>query len=73
MGALQGAPIVFEPADDVPMGGVLAALPALLAFGLLGRSRDHFTMPEGFYPMETVFLLLAFLALGRVGSLEAVR
>jgi hypothetical protein len=35
MGGLQAAPIIFEPARDVPQGGVLLALPALLAMGLL--------------------------------------
>ena len=35
MGALQAAPVVFEPAREIPQGGVLLALPALLAVGLL--------------------------------------
>jgi len=30
-------------------------------------------MPEGFYPLESIFLLLALMALGRVPSLEALR
>src|ERR1019366_3066766 len=35
MGALEAAPIVFEAARDIPQGGVLLALPALLAVGQL--------------------------------------
>ena len=30
-------------------------------------------MPEGYYPLESIFLLLAFMALGRIRSLEALR
>jgi len=35
MGELESAPVRFEPARDVPQGGVLLAVPALLALGLL--------------------------------------
>jgi hypothetical protein len=38
--------------NDVPEGGVLLALPALLENGLLTHSREIFSMPEGFYPLE---------------------
>ena len=70
---LHGAPIEFELVKDVPDGGVLFALPALLLLGLLSKSREMFSMPEGFYPLESIFLLLALMALGRVPSLEALR
>ena len=30
-------------------------------------------MPEGFYPLESIFLLLALMALGRIPSLESLR
>jgi transposase-like protein len=73
MGMLEAAPIQFELAQDVPMGGVLCALPALLAWGLLRHTRQTFTLPPGFYPLEAIFLLLAFLALGRIPSLEQMR
>ena len=32
-----------------------------------------FKLPNGFYPLETIFLALSFLALARVQSLEALR
>ena len=70
---LHGAPVEFERVEDVPCGGVLLALPALLQNGLLAHSRDLFSMPEGYYPLESIFLLLAFMALGRIPSLEALR
>jgi hypothetical protein len=73
VGLLRQAPVQFAPAADVPLGGVLWALPALLAEGLLRHSRKLFTLPEGFYPLETIFLVLAFMALVRVRSLEALR
>lgn len=73
VGLLEKADPSFEPADDIPNGGVLCALPALLALGLLRHAEAHFTLPKGFYPMESIFLLLAYLALGRVPSLEQLR
>ena len=73
LGRLQAAPIRFEAVSDVPKGGVLCALPALLALGLLRRSQESFSLPAGYYPLETIFLSIAFLALARVPSLEALR
>ena len=73
MGALEKADIIFQSADDIPNGGVLCALPALLAIGLLRHAQSHFTMPAGYYPMESIFLLLAYLALGRIPSPEQLR
>jgi hypothetical protein len=52
VGMLEGAPIEFERVADVPDGGVLFGLPALLLCGLLHKSREIFSMPEGFYPLE---------------------
>ena len=73
LGKLSDAPPRFEPADDVPGGGVLMALPALLATGLLRHTRALFQLPAGFYGIESLFLSLAFMALARVRSLEALR
>lgn len=73
VGALDGAELRFESADDIPNGGVLCALPALLAIGLLRHTGTHFTWPKGYYPMEPIFIMLACLALARVQSLEQVR
>jgi hypothetical protein len=73
VGLLREAPIQFEAVTDVPMGGVLCAAPALLSFGLLRHARENFRLPPGFYPLETIFLLLAFMALARLRSLESLR
>ena len=73
MGALEAAPIVFEAARDVSQGGVLLALPALLAVGLLRHSAELYTLPNGFYGLSSVLVLLALMALARIGSIEQLR
>lgn len=73
VGMLKEAPLEFAAATDVPGAGVLCALPALLLEGLLRHSRTHFALPPGFYPLETIFLVLAFMALARLRSVEALR
>jgi len=73
MGALVSAPIQFEAARDVPKGGVLLALPALLAAGLLRHSEALYSLPDGFYGIASIFLLLALMALARIKSVEQLR
>jgi len=73
LGQLEVAPVCFEAVQDVPSGGVLCALPALLALGLLRHSQKNFSLPAGYYPLATIFLVIAFLALARVKSLEQLR
>jgi len=73
MGDLEKIHTLFEIADDIPNSGVLCALPALLAIGLLRHTESHVIVPAGYYPMESIFLLLAHLALGRFPSLEQLR
>ena len=73
MGELEAAPIQFEAARDVAQGGVLWALPALLAMGLLRYTQEFYTLPKGFYGIESIFLLLALMALARLSSLEQLR
>ncbi len=63
----------FEPSADVPKAGVLLALPALLASGLWNHTEEHFVLPGGYYQLVHLFLLVAFLALARVKSLESLR
>jgi hypothetical protein len=63
----------FAAALDIPKGGVLLALPALLVSGLLRHSGKYFHLPKGYYGFKTIFLLLAFMALARLKSVEALR
>ncbi len=73
LGELDEVGINFQPALDVPHGGVLLALPALCVSGLLRHARKYFELPRGYYGLGSVFLLLAFMALARVKSIEAMR
>jgi len=73
VGDLVAVEPVFEAAADVPNGGVLLALPALLAVGLLHRAERCFQLPKGYYGLQSLFLMLAFLALARLPSLEKLR
>lgn len=72
MGTLEAAPIIFEAARDIPQGGVLLALPALLSVGLL-RHSGLYQLPQGFYSLSSVFVLLALMALARIRSIEQLR
>ena len=73
MGLLASAPVRFQAACDVPKGGVLLALPALLAVGLLRHTPGLYTLPHGFYGLASIFLLLALMALARIKSIEQLR
>src|ERR1022692_542012 len=73
MGGLDSATIEFQATCDVKQGGVLLALPALLAAGLLRYTPEFYQLPNGFYGMESVFLLLGLMALARIRSLEQLR
>jgi len=59
IGALDTVPVTFASCMDVPAGGVLLALPALLAIGLLRHTKDLFRLKRGYYALESIFLLLA--------------
>lgn len=63
----------FKVAADVPGAGVLCAVPALVSNGLFHDVRERFVQPPGYYPLPSLFLLFAYLALARVKSLEQVR
>lgn len=64
---------IFAAAADIPDAGVLLAVPALLACGLLRDAQKFFALPRGYYGLESIFLLLALLALARVKSVEQLR
>jgi hypothetical protein len=73
LGALTEAAIKFECCLDVSYGGVLFSLPALISNGLFYKSGEHFQLPNGYYGLDSVFIILSFLVLLRVKSLEGVR
>jgi hypothetical protein len=73
LGGDEGIAPEFVPSLDVSGGGVLLALPALLAVGLLRHTDRHFTLPRGYYSLFSIFLLLGFMALARLKSMEKLR
>lgn len=72
VGKIDQAPSEFLPCDDVSFGGVLLALPALLACGLLRHCSRFFSLPSGYYGVGHIFTILAFMALCRIKSIEAL-
>jgi transposase-like protein len=62
----EGAAPVFTPGARYPLAGLLLALPALAGTGLIQTARDVYgRLRNGFYGLETVLVLLVFLALLR--------
>jgi transposase len=60
----EGAVPVFAPGARVPLAGLLLALPALAGTGLLESARSVYgRLRDGFYGLETMLVLLVFLAL----------
>ena len=72
LGLLNGAEIRFEPCRDVPYGGILCALPALLSNGLLSGIGTLGKL-GGYYHGLHVLLLLGFMALARIKTAESLR
>ena len=62
----------FESSLDVPNGGVLLGLPGLLSMGLLAHT-EYFELPTGYYRLDSIFLLLSFMALARIKTIESLR
>jgi len=73
MGMLQGAPTRFENCRDVSFGGVLCALPALVANGLFEHLQKVFPALGGYYTTLQVITLLANMALCRIKTVEQLQ
>ncbi len=73
VGDISEVPLDFEASESVPNAGVLFALPALLSLGLLHNTNKYFQLPKGYYGLASIFLLLAFMALARIKSVERLR
>jgi prepilin-type processing-associated H-X9-DG protein len=72
-GKIDQAEVRFEDLQDVKGGGVLFSLPALVMNGLLNYSHGFFNLSKGFYSLTSIFLLLGFMALSRVKTIEQLR
>ena len=73
VGMLQGAPTRFEHCRDVSFGGVLCALPALIANGLFEHLQKVFPALGGYYTTLQVITLLAYMALCRIKTAEQLQ
>jgi hypothetical protein len=73
IGGANGVTPVFKDCADVPNGGVLFALPALLSQGLLCHIDTYFKLTNGYYTLPIIFQLLAFMALARLKFIENLK
>lgn len=73
LGKCNGAETRFESGHDISFGGVLCALPALLANGLLDGIEAMSGAINGYYTIYHVMLLLAFMVLCRIRTVEKLR
>ena len=73
VGDITEVPLGFTASESVPNAGVLFALPALLSIGLLHNVRKYFQLPNGYSGLASIFVLLAFMALARIKSVERLR
>ena len=74
LGLLEEAPPQFGPAERVRGAGVLLAVPALCASGMLDVARDLYrSFGRAFYGVQTIFVAMAFMALLRVRRPERLR
>jgi hypothetical protein len=73
VGIVNGVDPQFKHSLDVANAGVLLTLPALLSNGLLRQIDKYFVLPSGYYTLQQIFLVIAFLALCRIKSLEQLR
>lgn len=69
-GELDSTPVRFQDCDSLPFGGVLLLLPFLLETGLLDYKNHYSSLDPGYYDIDTIILLLAFMYLCRIKSPE---
>lgn len=72
-GLQEQAPTIFEHNESVLHGGVLFALPALISQGLDRAFKTFNPLPNGFYGLKHMLLLLSFMALCRIKSPEELK
>lgn len=72
-GQLQQVPTRFGQHQSVEHGGILLALPALISQGLLQASQVYTSLPKGYYGLEHIVLLLAYMALLRIHNPEQLK
>src|SRR5216684_54457 len=74
LGLLDDALPLFAPAQNLPRAGVLLAVPALLASGLLAAAEKIYgRLAPSFYGLRTTLLAYVLLALLRIPRPEALK
>jgi hypothetical protein len=73
VGLIPEAQITFGQHNNVEFGGVLLAVPALISQGLDEASNIYEPFPNCYYGLESVFMLLGFMALLRIKSPEQLK
>lgn len=73
LGKLNGATTQFQLSRDVPYGGVLCALPALVQNGLMSGIDTCLGSVRGYYTRIQILLLLGFMWLCRIQTMERIR
>ena len=64
---------MFETNKDLKSAGVLFALPSLLLNGLLKQCGQFFSLPKGYHGLQSLLMILAFVAILRIKSIEGIR
>ena len=72
-GLMLYASTVFESHESISHGGVMLALPALIGQGLLKAIQVYQPLPNGYYGMVHVLLLLAYMNLWRIRNPEQLK
>jgi hypothetical protein len=72
-GLSHGASVFFENCQSIAKGGVMLLLPFLLECGLLSYCSHFRERLKGFYNFNNLFIIIAFIYLLRIKSLEQVK
>jgi hypothetical protein len=72
-GQLEQTPTRFEPCQTLPFGGVLLLVPFLQANGLASYTKHYCELDKGYYYIDFIVLLLAFMYLCRIKNPEQLK
>jgi hypothetical protein len=72
-GQIQQVQTVFGHHQSVEYAGILLALPALISQGLLQARQVYQSLTKGYYGLEHILLLLAYMALLRIRNPEQLK
>jgi len=72
-GAQVYAQTLFDSNESVENGGVLFSLPALISQGLDKLFSSFSKLPNGFYGLHHILILLCFMALCRIKNIEQLK